>query len=236
MIDNLIYILVVTIIIFLVILAIINKNFQESRLDFMTDKEKRLFDLLNEAFPEMHIFPHVSCITIIEPSNHIKNIKKKKKLMKNLSHQFFLFSIFDKQNMEFVCAVEFATNDKEIMRNDGEKLQNLIEDAQIKTLRVSPFGFVDKEILRQQLSRLVEINLSPLNTWEDNNHKAKIIESEETPTEPVEIIKPAESKISNKTSSQVDVENEEKNIVTNSALDILYQPNEPKEPYWKKHK
>jgi len=235
MIDNLIYILAITIIIFLVILAIINKNFQESRLDFLTDKEKRLFHLLLDAFPEMHVFPHVSCITIIEPSNHIKNVKKKKKLMKGLSHQFFLFSLFDKKTMEFVCAVEFAANDKEIIRHDGEKLQSLIEDAKIKTLRISPFGFVDKEILRQQLSRLVDIHLKPINTLDTDTSDTHIAPNINKQLESfkIEITEPVIEK-----EQKIDKDNarEEHKTIINPALDINFQSPKPKESYWENRK
>lgn len=242
MIDNLIYILAITIIIFLVILAIINRSFQISRNEFLSDKEKRLFNLLIDAFPEMYVFPHVSCATIIEPNKHIKNIKQKKMLMKKLSQQFFLFSLFYKDNMEFLCAVEFAANEKEIMRNDGIKLQKLIEDAKIKTLRISPFGFVDKDILRQQLSNLLRIELASLKSIKNKSIDSDIdvvdfdienssIDNFKGNIEKTEFVKLDKNIKNDQSFCHNDVDT---NIVFNPAFDNFSAEDEQKKPYWKK--
>lgn len=164
--DIIIFSCVLLIIISVISLLLVEKHNYVFRREFFVGKERELFLLLLKAFPDMYVFSRISALAILEPN--LDNLSKRqlRKSMNTLRDNFFLFALYSKEDFSFVCAVEFATNPKEIERSnlsEGEVIQQILLKNKIITLRVSPFDFVDEQTLRSQLNELLyAFNLKPL--------------------------------------------------------------------------
>lgn len=164
--DIIIFSCVLLIIISVISLLLVEKHNYVFRREFFTDKERELFLLLLKAFPEMYVFSRISALAILEPNLDSLSKRQLRKSMNTLRDNFFLFALYSKEDFSFVCAVEFATNSKEVERSnlsEGEVIQQILLKNKIITLRVSPFDFVDEQTLRSQLNELLyAFNLKPL--------------------------------------------------------------------------
>lgn len=153
LVQIIIFLSVALIIVSVLALILIDRTALYMRNEFLNDREKSLFKLLIEAFPDMFVFSHVSTLAILEPKKGLKR-KEYKRIYNTLSKHFFLFTLFTKdEDMRFVCSVEFANNDDSTTNSKTYKdLQAIFKRNKIITLQVSTIELPNKLALRQQLN------------------------------------------------------------------------------------
>lgn len=158
MFDFIVFTCVILIILSTISLILVEQSNFSLRKDFLNEKEQALFRLLIETFPEAFVFTRISAFSILEPNKKI-NKKNLKKAFKVLKDHYLLFALYNKSDLSFICVVEFADHDKRILRDRNASIINkLLTANKILTLKISPFDFVDKAILRDQLNKLLVKN------------------------------------------------------------------------------